>query len=62
MYCVQVLSTEEINKYFSSTNKLPHTYKYHLQVTNKTVKNSQMKPFAHFFCSNEAVLAQIEQK
>ena len=43
MYCVQVLSKEEINKYFSSTNKLLHTCKDHLQVTNKTVKSSQMK-------------------
>ena len=37
------------NKYFSSKNKLQHTCKDHLQVTNKTVKNSQMKQFAHFF-------------
>ena len=35
MYYVQVLSTEEINKYFSSTNKLPHTCKDHLKVTTE---------------------------
>ena len=26
---------------------------------NKTVKNSQMKQFAHSFCSNEAGFAQF---
>ena len=52
MYCVQVLSTEAINKYFSSTNKLPHTCKDHLKVTTETVKNSQMK-------QNEAIFSLL---
>ena len=55
------ISVKGVNKYLSSENKLPHTCKDHLEVTKETVKNSQMKQFAHFFSLQCSSLAQIEQ-
>ena len=51
---------QAINKYLSSGNKLLHTCKDQLKVRTKLWKIVRWSNLL-IFCSNEAVLAQIEQ-
>ena len=50
------------NKYLSIENKLPHTCKDHLQVTTKTVKNSQNEAIRSFLAQMKQFYLVLGQK